>query len=69
MIYKVLQSNNLHDLENQVMQKMNEGYTLQGGVGLLQISNIIGESKISSNTNAAATMTVEILYTQAVIRQ
>lgn len=44
MIYKVLQSNNLHDLENQVMQKMNEGYTLQGGVGLLQISNIIGES-------------------------
>lgn len=49
--------------------KLNEGYTLQGGVGLLQISNIIGESKISSNTNAAATMTIEILYTQAVIRQ
>lgn len=69
MIYKVLQSNNLHDLENQVMQKLNEGYTLQGGVGLLQISNIIGESKISSNTNAAATMTIEILYTQAIIRQ
>lgn len=45
MIYKALQSNNLHDLENQVMQKLNEGYTLQGGVGLLQTSNIIGESK------------------------
>lgn len=68
MLYHILHSNSFEELEKTVNEKLKEGYKLQGGISLLQLSNLIGESKISTLSNAAASIAIEILYAQAVIK-
>lgn len=68
MEYKVIKASTTEELEKLVVDKIQRGYTLQGGVSLLPICYVIGENKINSSTNFAATTIIEVMYAQAVIK-